>query len=349
MSEHTPQPSGVSPAMKVMSFIWPGAMAAQAIYIAAKLEIADLVASGPKRAEELARSTKTHGPTLYRLLRSLTSLGLFSEDRALGFRNTELSETLRADHPESIRAWAMMFGAPFVWKPMGELYQAIATGQPAFDRVYGDRFFQYLAGHPDDAAAFDAAMTAGTSSAVPAVLAAYDFSRFTRIVDVGGGHGALLEGILTANPKLRGVLYDLPQVVAGIDAVRSGDVANRCQVLAGDFFEAVPEGADAYVLKGIIHDWNDEDALKILKNCHRSIRPDGTLLLLETVLTPSSEAMRGLMDMLMLMLVGGRERTEPDFRALLQQAGFSLSRVIHTTGPDIIESHPSFTSMPSEA
>jgi SAM-dependent methyltransferase len=224
---------------------------------------------------------------------------------------------------------------------MGELHQAITTGQPAFDQVYGDSFFRYLAGHPGDAAVFDGAMTAGSSSVVTPLLAAYDFSRFTRIVDIGGGHGALLEAILTANPNLQGVLYDLPGVVAGADRLRTGNVAGRCEILGGDFFQGVPANADAYLLKGIIHDWDDNDAVKILKNCRRSIHPEGRLLLLETVLNPSSEPAKGLMDMLMLTLVGGRERTEPDFRALLQRAGFSLSRVIQTSGPDIIESLPS--------
>jgi SAM-dependent methyltransferase len=306
-----------------------------------KLGIADLVATGPKTSNELALATKTHGPTLYRFLRALTSLGLFSADSAGGFRNTQLSDALRTDHPESIRPWALMLGAPFFWKPMGELHQAITTGQPAFDQVYGDSFFRYLAGHPGDAAVFDGAMTAGSSSVVTPLLAAYDFSRFTRIVDIGGGHGALLEAILTANPNLQGVLYDLPGVVAGADRLRTGNVAGRCEILGGDFFQGVPANADAYLLKGIIHDWDDNDAVKILKNCRRSIHPEGRLLLLETVLNPSSEPAKGLMDMLMLTLVGGRERTEPDFRALLQRAGFSLSRVIQTSGPDIIESLPS--------
>jgi len=217
----------------------------------------------------------------------------------------------------------------------------MATGKPAFDQVYGDSFFHYLSAHPSDAAVFAAAMTAGSVSAVAPLLAAYDFSQFTRIVDIGGGQGALLEAILTANPNLQGVLYDLPEVVAGADRLRTGSIADRCEILGGDFFKDVPNNGDAYLLKGIIHDWDDNDAEKILKNCRRSISPEGRLLLLETVLNPSSEPARGLMDMLMLTVVGGRERTELDFRALLQRAGFSLSRVIHTGGTDIVEGLPS--------
>ncbi len=339
MSEQTPEPSAISPAMQLMNLVWPGAMAAQAISVAAKLGLADLVAAGPKTCEELAAATKTHGPTLHRFLRALTSLGLFIEDSG-GFRNTQLSEALRSDHPESIRPWAVMFGAPFFWKPIGELHQAITTGQPVFAQVFGQPFFHYLADHASDAAVFDAAMTAGSTSAIAPLLQAYDFSRFTRIVDVGGGQGALLEAILTANPNLQGVLYDLPGVVAGAHGLQTGNIARRCEILGGDFLEGVPPEADAYLLKGIIHDWDDDAALKILQNCRRSIRPEGRLLIFEGVLNASSAPSHGLMDMLMLTLVGGRERTEPDYRALLRRAGFSLSRVIPAGGHDIVESIP---------
>lgn len=225
----------------------------------------------------------------------------------------------------------------------GESCARQLTGQPAVNRVYGKPFFEYLADCPDDAAVFNAAMTAGSEMSVPLILAAYDFSRFERIVDVGGGHGALLDAILSANPRVRGVLYDLPPVVASAAAPRSEGVAARREVFGGDFFEAVPEGADMYILKGVIHDWNDDDALKILKNCRRAIKRDGRLLLIEEVLKPSSQPDPGreFMDVLMLTLVGGRERTESAFRALLQEAGFSLTCVIPTGwASSIIESQP---------
>lgn len=339
MTTNEPQPAAVPPSMQLMRLLWPGAIAVQAIHVAAKLRIADLVASGPKTVAELAASTHVHGQSLGRLLRALTSLGIFVEDADGRYRQSPLSETLQSDHPNSMRRWAMMLGAEFMWRPSGELDLAIRTGQPAFEHVYGAPFFKHLADHQDDAAVFNAAM-----SSMPAWLAtlveAYDFSRFERIVDVGGGHGALITAILSANPHLRGVLYDLPGVVDGAAAPRGGALADRCEIVGGDFFESVPAGADAYLLKGIIHDWNDEAALTILANCRRAIRPNGTLLLFDTVLTPSSDPGQALMDVLMMVLTGGRERTESEFRSLLQQANFSLTQVISTGGEAIIEARP---------
>jgi hypothetical protein len=328
---------------RLKQFIWPAPLAAQAIHVAAKLGLADLLGEQPRSVDHLATVTGTHGPTLRRLLKALTSLGVFSETVAGEFENTPLSETLRKDHPESIRPWAIMLGADFVWRAWGELNETITNGKPAFDRIFGTSFFDYLTANPRDAAIFNAAMAAGSSTSVSSVLAAYDFSPFERVVDVGGGHGALLQGILSANPTAHGLLYDLPAVVAGAQ-LQKEPIRRRCEVLGGDFFKSVPDGADAYVLKGIIHDWNDEDALKILKNCRRAIRSDGKLLLLETVLQPSSVPARALMDLFMLVLVNGRERTEDDFRTLLQDAGFSLVRVIPTPSFSIVEGRPLYIS-----
>jgi hypothetical protein len=325
--------------MQVMQLLWPGALAVQAIHVAAKLALADLVADGPKTVVELAETTHTHGQSLGRFLRALTSLGIFAEDKEGRYRQTPLSDTLRGNHPESLRRWAMMLGAHFVWRPCGELEETIRSGRTAFDRIYCAQFFCYLAEHPDDAAVFNAAMSS-LPAYIAAIVDAYDFSGFHRIVDVGGGHGAKLAAILSANPNVGGVLYDLPAVVAGASALRSGPMVDRCEIIGGDFFEEVPADADAYLLSGIIHDWNDEDAVKILKNCRRAIRADGRLLLIETVLTPSSDPARALMDVLMMVLTGGRERTEAEFRSLLREAGFSLTQVISTAGHSIIESQP---------
>ena len=339
MTTNEPQSVAVPPSMQLMQLLWPGAIAVQAIHVAARLGLADLLASGPKTVAELAASAQAHEPSLGRLLRALTSLGIFVEDGESRYRQTPLSEMLQADHPDSMRRWAMMLGSGFVWRPAGELDLTIRTGQPAFEHVYGAPFFKHLADRQDDAAVFNAAM-----SSMPAWLAtlveAYDFSRFERIVDVGGGHGALITAILSANPHLRGVLYDLPGVVAGAAAPREGATADRCEIVGGDFFESVPAGADAYLLKGIIHDWNDEAAAKILANCRRAIRSNGTLLILDTVLTPSSDPAQAVMDLLMMVLTGGRERTESEFRSLLEQANFSLTQVISTGGESIIEARP---------
>ena len=311
----------------------------QAIHVAAKFALADLVASGPKSIKELADATHTHGSSMGRLLRALTTLGIFVEDTAGRYRQTALSDTLRSEHPESIRPLAMMLGAHFVWKPSGALDETVRTGQPSFERVYGAPFFEYLAGHSDDAAVFNTAMSSSPDY-LAAIVGAYEFSKFERIVDVGGGHGLLLAGILFANPRLCGVLYDLPAVVADTSALRKEPISQRCEIIGGDFFKGVPAGADAYILKGIIHDWNDKAALRILKNCRRAIHSDGTLLLAETVLSPSTDPASALMDMLMMVLTNGRERTESEFRSLLQEAGFSMVQVIRAGGVSIIESRP---------
>jgi O-methyltransferase len=181
-------------------------------------------------------------------------------------------------------------------------------------------------------------MTQGIAWTTPALLAAYDFSRIERIVDVGGGEGALLRDILAATPKLQGVLFDLPQVVAGASKLLKGDFAARCQIVGGNFFDSVPEGADAYLLKGVLHDWPDDDAVKILRNTRLAIRPEGTLLLIEAIVDSAARP-AGLMDLLMLV-IGGRERTEADFRSLLASARFTLTRIIPTEASSLIECHP---------
>jgi len=319
-----------------------GLVTTQAIAVAARLGLADLVAAVPQTVEELARETRTHAPSLHRLLQFLASLSIFEEDAAGKYRQTALSETLRNDAPRTLRAATIFLGADFIWKPWGDLWQTIVSGQPAFDRVLGAPPFEYLAAHPDEAVIANAAMTSGSSVQVSDILAAYDFSRFERIVDVGGGQGLLLHGILSAHPQLRGVLADLPSVVASAAALRIRPIADRCEVIGIDFFQSVPEGADAYIAKSVIHDWNDHDAVRILKNCRRAIRNNGTMLLIELILKPANQPdFARFADLQMLVVTGGQERTEAEYRALLGEAGFSLTRVIQTAGfMSIIESQP---------
>jgi hypothetical protein len=319
-------------------YFWPGLIAAQAIYTAAKLRIPDLLAAGPKSSAELASDCGAHAPTLERLLRALGSLEMFARDPDGRFRNTPLTENLRSDHPQSRRDDVLFLPAPFLWRPLGELYESVRTGEPAFERIFGKRFFEYLAEHADDAALFNTAMTQGVAWTAPALLAAYDFSRFGRLVDVGGGEGALLRDILAATPKLEGVLFDLPQVVARASEIVKGDIAARCEMVGGNFFESVPQGADIYLMKGVLHDWPDEDAAKILRNTRRAILPEGTLLLVESIVDSAARP-SGLSDMLMLV-IGGRERSGADFRTLLASAKFSLSRIIPTEASSLIECHP---------
>ena len=319
-------------------YIWPGIIAAQAMYAAAKLRIPDLLASGPKTVAELASDAGAHAATLERLLRALSTLEMFAATPDGRFCNTPLTEVLRADHPQSQRDFVQFLPALFLWRPLGELYESVRTGEPAFQRIFGQRFFEYLAAHPEDAAAFNRVMTHGIAWTAPALLAAYDFSRFERLVDVGGGEGALLRDILIATPKLQGVLFDLPTVVERASEILTGDTAARCRIAGGDFFDFVPEGADAYLLKGVIHDWPDEDASRILRNTRRAIRRDGTLLLIENI-ADSATRPAGLMDLLMLV-IGGRERTEAEFRSLLATNGFSLMRINPIESHTLIECHP---------
>lgn len=319
-----------------IEYIWPGILAAQAIHVASKLRIPDLLASGPKTIAELASKCGAHPPTLERLLRALASLEMFAPTPDGRFRNTPLTEVLRTDHPQSRRDGALFLPAPFLWRPLGELYKSVRTGEPTFPVIFGQRFFEYLADHPEDASLFNSVMTQGI--AAHAVLAAYDFSRFERLVDVGGGQGALLRDILAATPSLQGVLFDLPQVVAGASEVLKGDLGARSQIVGGNFFDSVPGGADAYLLKGVLHDWPDDDAVSILRNTRAAIRPDGTLLLIENILDSAARP-AGLIDLLMLV-IGGRERTEADFRSLLDSTRFSLIRIIPTEASWLIECHP---------
>src|ERR1700746_3371173 len=228
MSNQQPQAQPVSPSVQMMQILWPGPMAVQAIHVAAKFALADLVAGGPKGIKELSEATHSHGPSMARLLRALTSLGIFAEDTAGRFRQTALSDTLRSDHPESLRPFAIMLGAHFVWGPSGALEQTIRTGQPGFEHVYGAPFFNYLAGHSEDAAVFNAAMSSSPAY-LAAIVGAYDFSQFERIVGGGGGQCLLPAGILSANPRLRGVLHDLPSVVVGASALRQEPISQRCE------------------------------------------------------------------------------------------------------------------------
>jgi SAM-dependent methyltransferase len=342
MSEQDTQ-SIQPPASARMLQLTMGFMLTPAIHVAAKLGIADIVARVPASAEELAAATKSNAPALRRLLRFLASIGVFAEDAAGKYQQTPLSDTLRTDHAQSARGVAIAFGADFLWQAFGNLAATISTGEPAFNHVFGTSFFEYLGAHPESAADFNAAMTSVSSIELPAIVAAYDFSGLERVIDVGGGQGALLHGILSANPKLRGVLFDLPSVVAGAESLRAGVLANRCQIIGGDFFQAVPNGADGYLMRVVLHDWNDADALRILKNCRAAIRPNGKLLLIESVLKSRNQPDQARMNDLIMLVVapGGKERTEEEFRELLREAGFSLTRVIPATGlTSIIECRP---------
>jgi hypothetical protein len=319
----------IPPPMAMLQMI-TGFWTSQAILAAAKLGIADLLKDGPKPCEELAQATGVRSHALYRLLRALASVGVFREEEDGRFSLTPLAGYLQTGVPGSLRAFALW--QEYQYRPWGEVLHSLQTEETAFKVVFGKEAFPYLTEHPAAAAVFDEAMTNITMQVAAAVVAAYDFSRFGTIVDVGGGYGTFLTAILQANPGLKGVLFDLPHVAEGArQRIAAAGLAERCELGAGDFFASVPSGGDAYVLKWIIHDWDEERAVTILRNCHRAMAEPGKLLLVEAVL-PRGNApfFHKFMDLTMLVMTGGRERTEAEYGSLLKAAGFRLARVVPT-------------------
>lgn len=325
-----------------------GAFVSQAISVFARFRVADALAAGPRDVGEIAELVGAHGPTLYRLLRALGDLGVVAELGNRRFALTPLSEILRSDVPGSLRGWVTMIGMPFHCYPWADLYETIRTGESAFGRVHGMEIFDYLAEHPKDAAIFDVAMTSNSTRESVSILEAYDFSRFSIIVDVGGGQGGLLATILAAHPHLQGVLFDLPAVVGGAKEVRSGAGAiSRCKVVHGNFFESVPNGGDAYLLKNVIHNWGDDQAVQILGRCRAAAADTACVLLAEFVLPEGSQPSMGkIADLEMLiMTASGRQRTEAEFRTLLSRAGLRLTRIVPSSGMfSLIEAVPDWLS-----
>lgn len=307
-----------------------GYRVSQALYVAATLDLAGLLANGPRSSEDLAAVTSTHAPSLYRLLRFLAGVGLFDEVTPRVFSLTPLGAGLRDDVEGNLRANILMLLSPSEWEPWGQLLHTARTGETAFDHVHGMGRFQYLTEHPDEARIFDRAMTSNTALSGRAILARYDFSGIERLVDVGGGHGLLLATILQAYPTMRAILFDRPEVVQGAPPLlEAAGVADRCDVRSGDFFEHVPDGGDVYVLRQIIHDWNDEAATRILQNCHDAMPANGKIAVIERRLEPDyRKALLVLhLDMQMLVALGGGERTDDEYRSLFAAAGFGLSAI----------------------
>lgn len=310
-----------------------GKWVSMAVSVAAKLRLADKLAAGPKAVAALAAETNTHPESLHRLLRALASVGVFASDDAGKFRLTPVGELLRTGVKGSMRGVADYCGAEWSWKAWGSLIDSVRTGRTAFNEVFGEGCFDYLGKHPAEQAVFDEGMTGFSAAEADAVVAAYDFSGFGTLVDVGGGHGYLLGTILKKAPKLRGVLFDAPHVVAGAKLQEMG-VADRCTTVGGNFFESVPAGGDAYILKHIIHDWNDADCGRILNSIRRVSKPGTKLLLVELVIPPGDEPHPGkLLDLEMLVVASGKERTEAEYAALVAASGFKLTRVVPTQGP----------------
>jgi len=309
----------------------------QAVYVAAKLGIADHLADGPQGHDALAKATATHAPSLRRVLRLLAAAGVLAEREDGRFELTSVGSFLKSG-PGSFRAAAQLFGGPMVWQSWGDLLTTVRTGETALHRVFKTDSFEYLEHHPEEAAVFDEAMGSFTAMTAIAVAAAYDFSRMKKVIDLGGGQGALMAGILRANPDLRGVVFDMPRLAEGARReIAASGLADRCEFVGGDFFEKVPAGADAYMLKHVIHDWDDAKATRILETCRAAMSSEAKLLIVEGVYPPridgsleSHGAARN--DVNMMVCTGGRQRSEAEFRELYQAAGLRLARIVPTMG-----------------
>ena len=337
-----PIQSAPAPDAVLMQMLF-GAQMQRGVCLAARLGIPDLLADGAQTAEELAAKTGTHAPSLYRLLRTLTSLGVFAENAKKQFELTPISALLRSDEPNSMRDFAVMMGEGWIWQAWGELPYSVQTGRAAHEEVQGMSSFEFFQKNVEAGKVFNAAMTNFTRAIIPAFVETYDFSGVKRLVDIAGGHGLLLAGVLKANPKLQGVLFDLPFVLEGAGELLAEEgVCDRTELVSGNFFESVPSGADAYMMKHIIHDWDDEKSVKILRNIHSAMDENGKILIVEMVVPEGIEPHPSkALDILMLVMEGGKERTKDEYGKLLEASGFRMTRVIPTKSPySVIEGKP---------
>lgn len=313
----------------------------QSLYVVAKLGVADHLANGPKTAEELAKQLGVQPRALFRVMRTLAGRGVFTQDASDRFGLTELGAALRSDHPQTVRHALIMHGE-LQYQAAGALLYTVQTGKTGFDHVYGEGLFEYLADHPDDSATFNAAM-ANSSGVWASPIKDFDFSGRKVVVDVGGGKGTLLAALLEKNRHLRGILYDLPQGVAEApEYFRAHGVTDRVEIRTGDAFKSIPKGGDVYVFSRVLHDWSDEKARLLLANARKAMSRDDLLLLWEAVV-PKGDAPSATkdIDLTMLFLLGGAERTEAEWRAMLRETGFELRKVTVTGGMfDMIEAKP---------
>jgi hypothetical protein len=306
-----------------------GSWITQALGAAAELAIADRLTAGPRTADELAEETGSDGCSLYRLLRALASVGVFTEGQDGRFALTPTAELLRTGVPGSQR-YSTIITAGEVHAAWGQLLHSVKTGEPGFQKHYGVSFFQYMLANPQRHAAYDLAMNEIHGTETEPMLDAYDFSGVSTVADIGGGGGMLLEAILRRHPSIRGTLFELPDVAQRAEADFAGtDIADRLEFVGGDFFHSVPS-ADALILRHVIHDWQDTEAEAILRTCRKAMSPETPLLVIETVLPPGDQPCFGKWLDLMMLLVGGRERTEEQYRSLFSAAGLRISRIVPT-------------------
>eukprot|EP01103_Thecamoeba_quadrilineata_P007590 TRINITY_DN17444_c0_g1_i1.p1 TRINITY_DN17444_c0_g1~~TRINITY_DN17444_c0_g1_i1.p1 ORF type:complete len:342 (+),score=78.27 TRINITY_DN17444_c0_g1_i1:61-1086(+) len=310
-----------------------GFITSQAISVGAKLHLADHLKDSPKSIDQLAAETNSHTSSLFRLLRVLMGVGIFQVDPNGLYKNTPMSEYLLSDHPQSFRAAAHMLCDEHHWRSHGNLNQSVKTGQNAFELTFGLPIFPYLGQNQEAAKVFDESMTSLSRVVTKAVAATYDFSQASTVADIGGGHGLLLSTVLIANPKLKGILFDQQSVVDGTgELLKSQGVADRVTTVSGDFFRDIPVEADVYLMKNIIHDWNDEQAVGILNNLGKSAKSGAKLLLVESVVEGdlSQFSLSKLMDLNMMAVTGGKERTAAEYEQLFQKTAFRFVRVIQT-------------------
>jgi len=341
VSAPTQQPNQ-TPAAEQMLQIISGFWISRAVYVIARLGIPDLLKAGPKTADELANATKMHAPSLYRLLRALASVGVVSA-QGERFGLTPLSETLVTDAPGSLRWFAVSELGQEHYPAWGNLMQSVKTGEIAFDHFFGVDIWTYFQRNPEDAAVFNDSMSSVTAAANEEIMTRYDFSGFKKVVDIGGGHGGLITSILKKNSHVKGVLFDAPSVIEGArQRIEAAGLGDRCETVSGDFFKSVPAGGDAYLMKWIIHDWDDQKAITILRNCRNEMQPNGKLILVDCVVPETDDPhFSKFIDLNMLVMTGGKERTAKEFEKLLSEAGFKMLRVVPTKVPtSIVEAEP---------
>ena len=328
MNDSTDKPPHAQIVDMALSFWVP-----RAIYVAARLGIADLLADGKRSSVDLAKSTDVDGPALYRLLRALTNIGLFTEGAEKTFALTPLGGALRSDAPGAARSTVLALGSDWIWMSWHELLHSVQTGKTGMRKALGMEIFDYLAQEPQEAHWFNDAMIGIHGAEPTAVAKAYDFSDIGNLADIGGGTGNLISAILRANPKLSGMIYDLPHVTAEAkERIAGMQLAERCEVIGGDFFKSVPD-ADAYIMSHIIHDWDEDRCLTILGNCRRA-NPDARVLIVELLIPPPGVSHFGKsLDLMMLVVAGGQERTEEEYAELFGKSGYRLARVVPTDSP----------------
>jgi hypothetical protein len=327
-----------SPKQELFNLI-SGYRTTQALYVAAKLAVADHLVSGPKRAEELAKEVGASSKALFRLMRHLAAVGIFTHDESRKFGLTPLGKLLCTENPESMR-YGAIFAGEENYKATGNLLHSVRTGETAFDHLYGKGHFEWMAENADASSTFNKAMAQSLRRQGNPVES-YDYSGKRLIVDVGGGRGDLISSVLVANPAMEGVLFDLPQGSAEAQSLlKTKGVENRCHIKTGSFFDSIPAGGDVYVLSRILHDWPDDKAATILANCRKAVKDDSTLLIRDNVLS-DNDVQGSTLDITMMIMTGGEERTESEWKNLLKSAGFALTRVYKKEGQlDLIEAKP---------